>query len=334
MRAKFTSGSLRPVPGYPDLDAAGLSAPGAAGMSGFHHEALFYESDDEYIAGAMPGIHSTLADDGTVLVAVGADKRRLLRAALGDDAGRVAFAEMEEVGRNPARIISVWRDFLRRADGRAALGIGEPAWPGRSDAELNECSRHEALLNLAFGDDRDWRLLCPYDAAALPSAVLDEACRNHPHLRSHGLSTPSGDFGMAQAWDAELPAPAREPAELAFTASDLPLVRQFTGDRARDAGIVEDRRIGDLVLAVYELATNSTRHGGGSGVLRTWEEGDTFLCEIRDSGHIADPLAGRDRRVDDRGGGRGLWIVNHLCDLVQVRSSPDGTVVRLQMDLI
>jgi hypothetical protein len=26
-----------------------------------------------------------------------------------------------------------------------------------------------------------------------------------------------------------------------------------------------------------------------------------------------------------------MWLVNHLCDLVQVRSSPDGTTVRVHM---
>jgi hypothetical protein len=31
--------------------------------------------------------------------------------------------------------------------------------------------------------------------------------------------------------------------------------------------------------------------------------------------------------------GRGLWIANQLCDLVQIRSSAAGTVVRMQMRL-
>ena len=62
------------------------------------------------------------------------------------------------------------------------MGIGEPVWPGRSDAELVECSRHESLLNLAFDGGRPWRLLCPYDSVQLTPSVLAEACRNHPHL--------------------------------------------------------------------------------------------------------------------------------------------------------
>jgi len=35
--------------------------------------------------------------------------------------------------------------------------------------------------------------------------------------------------------------------------------------------------------------------------------------------------------VIERESGRGLWIVNQLCDLFQLRSSPAGTVARLHM---
>ena len=38
-------------------------------------------------------------------------------------------------------------------------------------------------------------------------------------------------------------------------------------------------------------------------------------------------------RVVDRAGGRGLWIANQLCDLVQVRSGAAGTTVRLHARL-
>ena len=33
----------------------------------------------------------------------------------------------------------------------------------------------------------------------------------------------------------------------------------------------------------------------------------------------------------DGEGGRGVWIANQLCDLVQVRSGEDGSVVRLHL---
>ncbi|HEY1450507.1 MAG TPA: ATP-binding protein, partial [Solirubrobacteraceae bacterium] len=87
----------------------------------------------------------------------------------------------------------------------------------------------------------------------------------------------------------------------------------------------------DFVLAVNELATNSVQHGGGGGMLRVWQEPGALVCDVRDRGFIEDPLAGRRRPPIDQYGGRGLWLVNRLCDLVQIRSSPSGTVVRVHM---
>jgi anti-sigma regulatory factor (Ser/Thr protein kinase) len=297
----------------------------------FHHEALFYGSDDEYLAGLLPDLRSALGDDGAVLVAVAPDKARLLGAALGADADRVAFTDMAQLGRNPARIIPAWREFMAAAGSGPPLGIGEPVWPGRSDAELVECRRHESMLNLAFDGGAPWRLLCPYDVRGLAPEVLVDARHNHPHANGG----PCDDYlepPKVLSWDGALPAPGSQPAELEFTHQDLALVREFVGEYASRAGI-GGTRLSDLVLAVHELATNTIRHGGGHGVLRAWRENGTLLCEVADRGHIADPLAGRELPADVRGGGRGLWMVNHLCDLVQLRSSRAGNVVRLHMSL-
>ena len=300
-------------------------------MSAFHHEAVFYADRQEFLAATLPDIHEALAGDGAVLVAVADDQRAWLQEALGAEADAVTFADMHALGRNPACIIPAWRDFLREAGPGPIVGIGEPVWPGRSEAELVECSRHESLLNLAFDGGRPWRLLCPYDTAQLAPEVLEEARRNHPHVDSERSPSYAGPSAALTRDDA-LPAPAASPAELLFGRDDLALVRDFVERQARRAGC-EGERLEDLVLAANELATNSMRHGGGSGMLRTWHDGGTFFCEVRDRGHIDDPLAGRERPADLRGGGHGLWIVNHLCDLVQMRSSASGSVVRLSMTL-
>jgi anti-sigma regulatory factor (Ser/Thr protein kinase) len=81
------------------------------------------------------------------------------------------------------------------------------------------------------------------------------------------------------------------------------------------------------------LAANSALHGRGRGVLRVWRDQDTLVCEVRDRGHIHDPLAGRHKPDTAQRGGWGLWIVNQVCDLVQVRTGADGTVVRVLMRL-
>jgi anti-sigma regulatory factor (Ser/Thr protein kinase) len=117
-----------------------------------------------------------------------------------------------------------------------------------------------------------------------------------------------------------------------FTAENLGSLRHSLAEWASGERLGAER-IEELVLAVNELATNSVRHGGGGGTLRVWREAETLLCEIQDNGHIEQPLLGRTLPGPDARSGRGLWLANQLCDLVQIRSSPDGTVVRVHTRL-
>ena len=55
---------------------------------------------------------------------------------------------------------------------------------------------------------------------------------------------------------------------------------------------------------------------------------DDGTLEVSDHGRLDNPLAGRQRPKPLQIGGRGLWIVNQFCSLVQVRSLKEGTVVR------
>ena len=112
----------------------------------------------------------------------------------------------------------------------------------------------------------------------------------------------------------------------------LPALRGFVARAGFRAGLSAGRT-SDLVVAVNEVATNSVRHGGGRGRLRVWRQDGALVFEVRDNGRIDDPLV--DRRRPRRGqiGGYGLWVANQLCDLVQIRSRPAGTIVRLHMRL-
>ena len=118
--------------------------------------------------------------------------------------------------------------------------------------------------------------------------------------------------------------------QLAFDLPSLPALRRFVAMRGTAFGLVGDR-ISELILAVNELATNSVRHGGGFGLVRLWQDHDEVVAEVRDHGYIDDPLVGRQRPEVEALGGRGLWLVNQLCDLVQVRSTPGGCVVRVRV---
>jgi anti-sigma regulatory factor (Ser/Thr protein kinase) len=119
-------------------------------------------------------------------------------------------------------------------------------------------------------------------------------------------------------------------AVMSFDRRSLHAVRSSAAEHAAVAGLEEDRT-GDLVLAVSEAATNSLCHGGGRGVLRMWREARSVVCEVRDAGRIEDPLVGRHRPGPEQVGGWGVWTAHQVSDLLQVRSGPDGTVVRVHM---
>ncbi|HLZ95992.1 MAG TPA: sensor histidine kinase [Candidatus Dormibacteraeota bacterium] len=302
---------------------------------GFRHEALFYASEDEFLLGTVPFIRQGVQAGDAILVVESEEKVRLLRRELGEDASAVHFANMAQVGANPARIIPAWREFVEGHDheGRGLRGIGEPIWAGRSADELVECQRHESLLNVAFGGGRPWRLLCPYDTEALPAYVIDEARRSHAYVSERHVELPSPQFrgidGSAAVPDTPLRPAPREAVAITFGAEDLGNLRSFTGRYATGAGL-DQTRTDDLVCAVNEIATNSVRHGGGGGTFLMWREDGNLVCEVRDRGRYDKPLADR-----ERGHGtstpRGLWLANQLCDLVQIRTYATGTVVRLLM---
>jgi anti-sigma regulatory factor (Ser/Thr protein kinase) len=304
----------------------------------FHHEALFYNGEDGFLQGTLPFIADALAAEEAVLVAVDERRADLLRRALGEDAERVSFLGVGELGRNPARMIPAWRKFLAEgaAEGRSVRGIGETAWPSRSAAELEECRRYEALLEQAFAAGPAWRLLCPYDLEALDEETIEAARANHRAVMHEGVSRRNSAYrplhGAQGPFSGSLPSPPVEREELAFTAHGLGAIRSLVAQQGAKAGLPEISRE-DLVLAVNELATNSVQYGGGGGTLRIWREPGALVCEVRDHGFIRDPLAGRLPPPVDQYGGRGLWLVNQLCDLAQIRSSPDGTCVRVHMRL-
>lgn len=307
----------------------------------FRHEALLYQGPNDFVTQLVPFLSAGVARHEPTLVVVNQAKIDALRAALNGTASSIRFLDMNDVGTNPARIIPAWQAFVDEFadEGRPMRGVGEPIWPGRTPDELIECQAHEALLNYAFGDGPPWWLLCPYDASAVSSAVIDEACHSHPYLARDGGHRASRSYrGVPSALpfaDAPLPEPENPPIDVEFGLADLAMIRTLVGGTARGAGLGEERT-DDLILAVSELANNSIRHADGRGRLRLWRErrdGEAVVCEVRDSGRIADPIAGRHLPGQLQENGRGLWLANQLCELVQIRTFDDCGVVRVRMQV-
>lgn len=308
--------------------------PFRASTKPFRHAALLYSGEESFLSGAVPFIREGLGEGEPVMVAVDEQKTELLSRTLGSEASGVAFADLASSGANPVGIIAAWDLFLdgnRR--GGPARGISEPIRVGQTGPDLVESQLHEALLNRAFADAFGFKLLCPYDMKALPVPVLQEACCSHPFIADGGdhHASPSyrGPDGLPPAAEAPLGPPPSHAQTLGFDRHSLAEVRGAAGECARSAGL-GPAEIGQFVLGVHELAANSVRHGGGIGVLRAWVESGTAVCEVRDTGYIRDPLAGRRPPRSGQLGGWGLWIANAACDLLQIRTGAAGTVVRVR----
>jgi len=113
--------------------------------------------------------------------------------------------------------------------------------------------------------------------------------------------------------------------------ADLQTVRRLVEWEGLYAGLQESR-VRELVMAVNEIATNALIHGSPPATLRIWKVDGDVVCEVSDAGSgIEDPMAGRRRPDTTRPGGRGLWIARMLCDGVEIGSTEEGTIVRLQM---
>jgi anti-sigma regulatory factor (Ser/Thr protein kinase) len=294
------------------------------------HEALLYAGDDAFLAGTVPFVRDGIAAGEAVCVALDDRRRDQLAGALGPAAAEVAWVDVRAVGRNPARLLPMCEAFADANPGRPVRGLGEPVWRGRSDAELDECRRHEALVNVAFGDRPDVRMRCPYDLSTLPAATVQEAARTHPHVVEHGLPLPSPAYRPLAVLDGDLPAPPPTATAVAAGRDDLALVRH-TATRAADAAGLPAARTADLQLVATELASNAIVHGDGRADLRTWVEDRTVVCQVTGGAPVADPLTGRRRPSDGAAHGWGLYVVNQLADLVQLRSDARRTLVRARV---
>jgi anti-sigma regulatory factor (Ser/Thr protein kinase) len=127
------------------------------------------------------------------------------------------------------------------------------------------------------------------------------------------------------------PTPAHDPMSYTYT-TDLAAIRAVVHRYAIKAGLTEARAM-DLVLAVSEVAANTVRHAKSPGSMQIWYDTKEIVCQIHDEGVISDPLAGRRRPSLDARGGHGLWIVNEVCDQVEILSDETGTTIRMHMDL-
>jgi anti-sigma regulatory factor (Ser/Thr protein kinase) len=299
------------------------------------HRAMLYADDEAYLGAAMPFLIQGLEVGETVLAVVPATTEATLRRALGPSADAVEFRDAAHWYSQPTRTIAAYSSFIEDHPATRIRALAEPGWETGTPAETAEWTRYESIVNQAFADV-DGAVLCMYDRLTTAADILAGALCTHPELV--GDSGPCANEAFLDPCTvyaevdrrplSPIPPDARE---MPVDSIDLCALRAFVGDHAEDHGITS-ARLHDLLVATTEVATNAIRHGLPPVTCRTWADDGDLVVDVTDGGHWEpeglpgflppDPLVRA---------GFGLWGVRMLCPLVQLRTGPGGTDIRLRV---
>lgn len=304
-----------------------------AGNAG-SHAMLAYSGPHEHRAACAQYVKAGAQAGAAVLVAATGEHLDGLVSQLPLGETDAVLCDLTDHGADPGRVLSLIRTFARENTGRPVRCLQDVGWLGRPQESLSEAIVYEALLREALADSSA-DVLCSYDAQ-LGVELLTAAEREHPVVGNGMGWRPSAAFAQKlmvhQIASRALSRPPAGATALRFRAEQGE-VRRFTAARARGAGLPAER-VTDLVIAIAELAGNTLLHSASAGTLTIWTTGDEIVCQVSDSGQIADPLAGTlCPEPDEIGSRRGLWLVHQVSDLVQVRTGSSGTTVRVHMRL-
>lgn len=294
------------------------------------HEAVLHASPDELATLLAPRLGAALEAGERVVAVLDAARRGALAAELGARADDVEFREPAEVHGLPAFTVAArWARLAR--SGRPVTVVAQHVedLPG---AGPEHWARLDLALEVAMpGLPLTVLCPCPPDGDG-----LGRIATTHRRLVSRAGSRASADYRSPHEAVVEYPPPpppdlGPPDAELAFDVPGLGRVRAAASTACARAGI-EGERLGDVVLAVSEIASNSVEHGPGAGVLRTWTTPAGVVLEVTDTGRTDIAFPGLTAPPPEGARGRGLWLASEFADVLQVWSDDGGTIVRLHAD--
>jgi transcriptional regulator with XRE-family HTH domain len=148
------------------------------------HRVFMHESDQQFLAAALPVLGEGIERSQCVLAVTTAARTGLLRDALDDRSKHVEFADSADWYRSPNAALNGYRAFVKERSEAGAAWIwivGEADWARSSDAEITAWTRYESIINLAFASS-PVTVVCSYDARSLPANLVADARRTHPEI--------------------------------------------------------------------------------------------------------------------------------------------------------
>lgn len=296
------------------------------------HTTVFYDGERQYADEAGGFLREGLERGHRGLVMAPARRVDQLRASLGRDADEVTFVEDTVAYAPQWNIYRTLLDFAGSTPGIRSCVIAEQTLAERTVAELLDYRRLEAALNLVFAT-HDVDVLCPYDAGSLPAHLLEIGLHNHGSMRSDGRLSPNDRYadpaGLLAGLATVVPAPLNATTLVCGSRADVSSARRLVHALGDEAGL-DPAVVDDVALAVTEVLANALLHGEPPVLLHVYDEADTWVCHVQDSGRapIA-PLIGLLPPDEPSDHGYGLWLARQLCTAVDVGNDATGTHVRL-----
>lgn len=148
------------------------------------HRALFYDSDESFLASAAPCMADAIDRAEAVLAVTSKANIALLKNALGAQQRHAEFVEQRDWGRDPRSALGAYRAFVSarlRAGAPWALVLAEQSWAESPTSPARLCAIYECVLELALRAS-PVTIVCPYDTRSVDSETAAQARATHPHL--------------------------------------------------------------------------------------------------------------------------------------------------------
>lgn len=304
------------------------------GPRGFVHEALYYSSQEEFLAAVVPFLQEGLDAGETVAVACSEPIRTALTTGLHEDP-RLHVLTRGELYTRPGNALTAQQRFVQGALSAGARRVritGDPPFSEEATT-WSPWTRYESALNAVLADYPAWNM-CLYDTRRLPGEVLTAGTLTHPYVSAGGVRRQSSDYVAPQEYlrgGVADPLEANMPVLELHEFDDLRRLRHavFDAVAGTPAGVVTAE---SFTAAVNEVVTNASSHGRSPVLLRLWTCPTRSVCVVTDSGTgVQDPLTGyipaHEQDLSRRR--MGLWLARQLCDDVQFITTGTGFAVRL-----
>ncbi len=301
------------------------------------HQALLYNSDDEFLAAVVPFLEEGLGAAQPTIVVMNDRVAALLRTAVAHP--ELVFLDAHERRHDPASAIRGKREIVAKhvANGaRRIRVVGETPHPGLG-APWEWWARYEAAINHVYAGFPLWNI-CPYDLRLTPTSVIDDVTRTHPWVfGDDGLHITNPHYEDPSRFLAGRPAPLADPLQRTPPLVELhdptPADARAAARSLQDMTSAAAFDLDDVILAVNEAVTNALAHGVRPSAMRLWAGPDRIIAAVSDHGNgPADPFAGLLPTEGSTSGGLGLWMAHQMCDHISFATTEDGFTITLRFD--